>query len=111
MYSLRKVLPRTVTTALFRTTVVRPVATRRYLSANPIADFTNDGDTTSLEEEPQKRMPSVTGYVGRTLNAKVYDAAVETPLQEAQNLSAVRGSVHRVLRPVWRDIVSLHSFL
>ena len=80
MYSLRKVLPRTVTTTLLRTSVVRPLAGRRFLSASPIADFTNEGDTTSLEEEPQKRMPSVTGYVGRTLNAKVYDAAIETPL-------------------------------
>ena len=30
------------------------------------------------------------GYLSKILNARVYDAAVETELQEAKNLSAVR---------------------
>lgn len=32
----------------------------------------------------------VVGYLSRILNARVYEAAVETPLQYATNLSAVR---------------------
>lgn len=32
------------------------------------------------------------GYLGRVLNARVYDAAIETELQEATNLSAVSTS-------------------
>ena len=30
------------------------------------------------------------GYLGRVLNARVYEAAIETELQEAKNLSSVR---------------------
>ena len=30
------------------------------------------------------------GYLGRILNARVYEAAIETELQEAKNLSSVR---------------------
>lgn len=32
----------------------------------------------------------VVGYLSRILNARVYDAAIETELQHARNLSAVR---------------------
>ena len=35
------------------------------------------------------------GYLGRILNAKVYDVAVETELQHAKNLSVVSVSFFR----------------
>ena len=33
------------------------------------------------------------GYLGKVLNARVYEAAIETELQEAKNLSAVRPGI------------------
>lgn len=35
------------------------------------------------------------GYLSRILNARVYEAAIETELQEAKNLSAVRHTAER----------------
>jgi hypothetical protein len=34
------------------------------------------------------------GYLSKILNARVYDAAIETDLQEAKNLSSVRSPEH-----------------
>jgi hypothetical protein len=57
------------------------------------------------------------GYLGKILNAKVYDVAIETELQYAENLSRVSecGGVVRVLLPVgwdgmdgWMDKRVLH---
>lgn len=37
----------------------------------------------------------VVGYLSKILNARVYDAAIETELQHAKNLSTVRGKEER----------------
>jgi hypothetical protein len=44
----------------------------------------------------------VVGYLSRILNARVYDVAVETELQEAKNLSAVREKKRGGERFTWK---------
>jgi hypothetical protein len=56
----------------------------RFISSTPIS-------TSSLLSDNEESLDEhvVTGYLSRILNARVYDAAVETPLQFARNLSLV----------------------
>jgi hypothetical protein len=48
-------------------------------------EFTTHGVPVLLDAKEH-----VVGYLSRILNARVYDAAIETDLQHAKNLSAVR---------------------
>ncbi len=50
-------------------------------------EFTTHGVPVLLDAKEH-----VVGYLSRILNARVYDAAIETDLQHAKNLSAVRQS-------------------
>ena len=51
-----------------------------------------DGDRSKTASVPVLLNASehAVGYLGRVLNARVYEAAIETELQEAKNLSSVR---------------------
>ena len=51
----------------------------------------SSGDSDDTESQPILLNASehAVGYLSRILNARVYEAAVETELQEAKNLSAV----------------------
>lgn len=55
------------------------------------------GETSSLLM-PSEKYP--VGYLSKILSAKVYDAAVETELQEAENLSSVSPSLSKVTSPL-----------
>lgn len=46
-------------------------------------------------------------YLSRILNAKVYEAAVETELQEAQNLSTVRRKIPSYLKHIPSHLLTL----
>jgi hypothetical protein len=49
------------------------------------------------------------GYLGKVLNARVYEAAIETELQEATNLSSVRPGSGRTLRNTY--LIHLFPYL
>jgi hypothetical protein len=53
-----------------------------------------DGNSTVANSKPiiLNAKEHAVGYLGKILNAKVYEAAIVTELQEAHNLSAVRRS-------------------
>lgn len=48
-----------------------------------------DGDSTTAQPVLLNSKEHAVGYLGRVLNARVYEAAIETELQEAKNLSSV----------------------
>jgi len=60
-----------------------------FISFPPTSD---DADQKGIESQPLllNAKEHVVGYLSRILNARVYDAAVETDLQHAKNLSTVR---------------------
>lgn len=49
-----------------------------------------DGGSTTAQPVLLNSKEHAVGYLGRVLNARVYEAAIETELQEAKNLSSVR---------------------
>jgi hypothetical protein len=71
------------------------VPTRR--ATEEVVRFPARSTTTTLLDESNHTTPVLlnarehaVGYLSKILNAHVYDAAIETELQEAKNLSAVR---------------------
>lgn len=69
-----------------------PVQAIRFKSSQPVEDVV----TFPSSEDPDHETPVLlnskehaVGYLSKILNARVYDAAIETQLQEAKNLSAV----------------------
>ncbi len=91
-----------------RTLLRRTIGWRRCWLSTSAADETNalneQGDAQAVQEvvrfRPQEpaTLPvildskeHVVGYLSKILNARVYDAAIETELQHAKNLSTVRG--------------------
>lgn len=74
-------------------------ATTSASSASAGATNNNAASSSSLGDN---------GYLGKILNAKVYDVAVETELQHAENLSQVSSSVEMKASPrermsKWKD--------
>ena len=72
-------------------------ANRVRPAAAPITSFSTTSRRKSTaasvvndEEVPENVELTTDGYLGKILNAKVYDAAIETELQHAKNLSEVR---------------------
>ena len=64
----------------------------RFPSSNPKQPIVVSNDSASKESVPVllNSKEHAVGYLSKILNARVYDAAIETELQEAKNLSSVR---------------------
>jgi len=67
------------------------------ITANPSGEMKTARDLHSLDNEMEDKpillnaKEHAVGYLNRILNARVYDAAIETELQHAINLSSVSG--------------------
>jgi hypothetical protein len=61
-------------------------------AADDIVSFPVTGKDDQREDKPVllNSKEHAVGYLSKILNARVYEAAIETELQEAKNLSAVR---------------------
>lgn len=61
----------------------------------PTSTTPSSNSDDAVEEQPilLNAKEHAVGYLSRILNARVYEAAVETELQHAKNLSAVRGKI------------------
>lgn len=91
----------------------RPTTPKNFKSTSAVTDNYNNDDGASYPSKTSEMLEFATsnkgdaemtpvlldakehvvGYLSRILNARVYDAAIETELQHAKNLSAVSDAV------------------
>ena len=81
----------------------------------PAVDKNSPGFNTETKPVLLNAKEHAVGYLSRILNARVYEAAVETELQHAKNLSAVREISDRLLILMFRFdsliMLTVNSFL
>lgn len=75
-------------------------ATHRYKSSQPAEEIVTFPSSSAEGKEIPILLNSkehAVGYLSKILNARVYEAAIETKLQEAKNLSLVRSTIRNIL--------------
>jgi hypothetical protein len=76
-----------------RNNVAASLTAMRFKSTQPAEDVVKFPSSSDADHETPVLLNSkehAVGYLSKILNARVYDAAIETQLQEAKSLSMVR---------------------